>query len=126
MPDRATLDGVIRYVPAARAVADAARELTARREIRAVVADAVQRHSCTVPQLAEELCRGPRRDSAQLREVLAEVADGTRSVVEGDFRALVKRAGLPTPFYNPRLFIGEYLLGKPDVWWPDAGVAGRD
>jgi len=30
---------------------------------------------------------------------------------------------LPDPLYNPRLFVGEEFIAKPDAWWPEAGVA---
>ena len=33
------------------------------------------------------------------------------------------RSGLPEPMYNPRLYVGEVFLAKPDAWWLDAGVA---
>jgi very-short-patch-repair endonuclease len=27
------------------------------------------------------------------------------------------------PMFNPRLFHGRLFIGKPDAWWPEAGVA---
>jgi hypothetical protein len=39
--------------------------------------------------------------------------------------ALIKRAGLPMPMFNPRLFVGRDFLAVPDCWWPDAGVAAE-
>jgi len=51
------------------------------------------------------------------------VADGIRSVAEGDLPKLIVKGRLPAPLYNPRLFAGEEFIGSPDVWWPDAGVA---
>lgn len=53
------VDGEIRYVTAPRAVADAARDLSSLREVRALVARAVQGRHCTVSMLAREL--GPER-----------------------------------------------------------------
>ena len=123
MPDKPwRLDG-LRWAPPARAVADAARGNIAPRDVRALVADAVQRGRCTIQQLAAELGAGPNQRSAALRAALDEVADGIASVAEGDLRALIKKSGLPEPIYNPRLLVGDTFLAKPDAWWPDAGVA---
>ncbi len=118
-------DGAVRFTLAARAVADASRELGSLREVRAVTADAVQRNCCRLADLCEELAQAPRRHSGWLREALEEVADGVRSVAEGDLRSLIIRAGLPRPMFNPRLLVGEEFLSKPDAWWPDAGVAAE-
>ena len=46
MPEQFCASGLIRFTMAARAVADAARGLTELREVRAVVADSVQRGWC--------------------------------------------------------------------------------
>jgi hypothetical protein len=125
MPERPWIIDGLRWAPPSRAVADAARGLIELDEIRALVADAVQRGRCTIQQLAEELANGPSQGSAALRVVLAEVADGVASVAEADLRTLIKGSGLPEPLYNPRLFAGAEFLGKPDAWWPDAGVAAE-
>jgi hypothetical protein len=60
-----------------------------------------------------------------LRSVLAEVASGIRSTAEGDLRDLIKTARLPMPLFNPSLYDGDLFLGKPDAWWPEAGIAGE-
>jgi hypothetical protein len=125
MPGQITLSGPLRFAPPARAVADTAWRLTDLREVRAVVARAVQLGRCTVSQLAYELRNGPIRGSAMFRTVLSEVADGIRSTVEGDLRDLIKKARLPMPLFNPSLYQGETFIGKPDAWWPDAGVAAE-
>ena len=125
MPVRASSAGPVRLTLVPRAVADTARQLTELRDVRAVVADAVQLSRCTVSQLAEELRTGPVRGSAAFRSVLAEVADGIRSTAEGDLRDVVRTARLPMPLFNPSLYDGDLFLGKPDGWWPDAGVAGE-
>jgi len=125
MPVRASYSGLVRLVPAARAVTDTARLLTSRREVRAVTADAIQLGRCTVSQLADELGGGPIRGSAVFRSVLAEVAEGIRSTAEGDLRDLVAVARLPVPLFNPSLYDGDTFIAKPDAWWPDAGVAAE-
>jgi hypothetical protein len=102
-----------------------ARSGLAVREVRAVVAAAVQRRTCTVRQLATELNAGQTQGSGALRAALEEVADGVASAAEGDVRTLIKRGGLPEPMYNPRLYVGAEFLAQPDLWWRDAGVAGE-
>jgi very-short-patch-repair endonuclease len=123
MPVGACTSGVVRYAPAPRAVADAARLLTDIRDVRAMVADAVQQGRCLPQALMAELKDGPLQNSARLRQVLGEIADGIRSAAEADLRMLLKRARLPDPVFNARLFSGEAYIGAPDCWWPDAGVA---
>jgi hypothetical protein len=123
MPREWTCDGPLRFALAARAVADAVRDLEALPDARAIVGSAVQKNRCTVKQLVDELTAGPMRRSALLRTVLAEVADGVRSAAEGDFHALVKRSALPWPLFNARLFVDGVLLAVVDAWWPQASVA---
>ena len=122
---RASSIGPVRLAPVPRAVADTVRELTELRDVRAVVADAVQLGRCSLSELAEELRTGPVKGSAKFRSVLAEVVDGIRSTAEGDLRDVVRTARLPMPLFNPSLYDGDRFLGKPDGWWPDAGVAGE-
>jgi hypothetical protein len=125
MPEYVCVDGPVEFTMVARAVADAAREVPSFRDFRALLADSVQRRLCKVDVLARELADTPRRQSSWLRQALAEVADGVRSVAEGDLRDLIIRAGLPSPMFNARLFAGEEFLGVADAWWPDAGVAAE-
>jgi hypothetical protein len=125
MPDPAKVIDGLRWAPPVRAVGDAARGQIELRDVRALVANAVQRGTCTVQQLAAELQAGPKQGSWSLRAALEEVADGVASVAEGDLRALIKKGGLAEPMYNPRLYIGSDFLAQPDAWWPDAGVAGE-
>jgi hypothetical protein len=125
MPVRSGSSGPVRLTLVPRAVADTARQLTSLRDVRAVVADAVQLGRCTLGELATELKNGPIKGSAMFRSVLAEVADGIRSTAEGDLRDLIKKAQLPMPLFNPSLYLGDTFLAKPDAWWPDAGVAAE-
>lgn len=125
MPARISSSGPVRLAPVPRAVADAARQFASLKDVRAVVADAVQLGRCTVSELAHELNSGPVRGSATFRSVLAEVAEGIRSTAEGDLRDLIRTARLPMPLFNPSLYDGDTFLGKPDAWWPDAGVTGE-
>jgi hypothetical protein len=120
-----TTDGPLRYAPPARAVVDAVRQLHDLADIRAVVAACVQRGKAPVWLLAEELARAPIQGSAGFRQVLAEVAEGVRSTTEGELLAWIRRARLPVPLLNPRLYIGSEFLAIPDAYWPGAGVAAE-
>jgi len=55
MPARTVSSGPVRLALVPRAVADTARQLTSLRDVRAVVADAVQLGRCTLGELAAEL-----------------------------------------------------------------------
>ncbi len=125
MPANSSIRNGIRWAPVARATADYSRDQLDVREVRALVASVVQRRSCTLAELAEELHAGPKRGSHALRAALAEVADGVASVAEGDLRKLIKAGRLPEPMYNPKLYIGSVFLAQPDLWWRDSGVAGE-
>ena len=123
MPDARTRDGV-RLAPVERAVLDGARELRMRDEVRAVVAEAVQRRFATPGRLAAELDAGSTRGAALVRAVLAEVSDGIRSAAEGWGRDALRSAGLPAPRWNPRLVdLAGRFLASPDAYWPAVGLA---
>ena len=124
MPGRIWEAGPVQYVMPARAVADTVRSLTSLRDVRAVVADAVQRDKCTVKTLTTELSAGPNAGSALFREALADVAEGVRSAAEGDLKDLLTTSGLPMPLFNPSLHddTGAFIA-RPDAWWPELGIA---
>jgi hypothetical protein len=123
MPAQCYCNHTLRFAPAERAVADAARGIGRLSDLRAIVAGTVQQRKCTAEQLVAEVREGDMRGSARLRAVLAEVVAGIRSVPEAELRQLVLAARLPSPLYNPTLLLGGEFLAKPDAWWPDAGVA---
>lgn len=124
MPQRVIREGERRYALPPRAFADAARSLADLVEVRALIAGAVQRGECPLSALARELREGQMWDSARLRRVLEEVADGVRSVTEAEFRSLITRARLPWPSFNARLFTADGgFIACPDAWWAREGVA---
>jgi hypothetical protein len=123
MPERWEEFGPIRYARAGRAVGDTVRGLSDLRDVRDVIADAVQRDRCEIHELVDELNAGPMRQSRLFREALAEVTDGIRSVAEGDLRALLLKSGLPMPVFNPELYAGEEFIARPDAWYPELGIA---
>ena len=125
MPSQIRTTGQIRFATPGRAVADAVRGLTKLRDVRAVVSEAVQKRVCSIRALRTELDEGPVAGSGLLRRALADVTEGIRSVTEGDLKLILKRARVPTPIFNARLFDGDTLIAVVDCWWPEAGVAGE-
>jgi hypothetical protein len=124
MPRKIIRKGARLYAPPERALADAARGLTDLREVRALIAGAIQRGQCELAALGRELADGPLRHAALLRQVLAEATDGIRSPAESDLRDLIERSGLPRPMFNARLYTPDGgFIACPDAWWPDADVA---
>lgn len=113
-----------RLAPDARAVLDFGRRSRVRSEVRAAVAEVVQRGRCTPAELNRELALGSQRGSALPREVLEEISDGVRSAAEAVARALILRSGLPTPIWNPKLYdrTGRFVA-MPDAWFDDVGMA---
>jgi hypothetical protein len=121
---RAYRTGIIRYAAPARAVADAARLLPSLDDVRAVVAEAIQKQACSLAQLGLELGQGGNRESTRLRTALADVRAGSRSVAEIRFRERVERSSLPDPEYNVFLRAADGTdIGEVDAWWADAGVS---
>ena len=125
MPEQVCVDGQDRYVLPARAVADAARSLSVARDVRVLVAQAIQWQLCSVESLAIELEEGPSRGSRFLRAALEEVRAGIRSAPEGDLRDLIRRAKIPMPVFNARLYCGGKLVAVVDAWWEEAGVGAE-
>jgi hypothetical protein len=126
IPDRRFVSGKIRFTKPPRAVADAARSLTRFDDVRHIVCAAVQQRACTMAELTEELKAGSAVGASLLREALAEIADGVRSVAEGDLRVLILDSDLPKPMFNAQLFDAHgAFIATVDDWWPEAGVAGE-
>jgi hypothetical protein len=113
----------IKYALAPRAVGDTVRGLTSLRDVRAIVADAVQKDKCTLQQLVDELTAGPVRGSALFRAALAEVVGGSRSTAESDLMKLIEKAGLPMPLFNAEIYDEDIFIARPDAWYPDLGIA---
>jgi hypothetical protein len=124
LPTRHWQVGPLRFALPPRAVADAVRDLTSLRDVRAMVADVVQRGYCNVGDLSTEFRMGPNRGSTLFREALTDVADGIRSAAEGDLKDLLARSGLPMPLFNASIYDGDgTFIARPDAWWPEKGVA---
>lgn len=118
--------GALRFAPLPRAIADAARGMKRLDDVRAVVAEAIQRGRCTVADLVTELDDGPRTGSAMFHHALQEVSAGIRSAAEADLKDIITSAGLEEPLYNPALYWWDgTFIGIPDAWWQRAGVAAE-
>ena len=116
--------GTVRFARVARAVTDAARQFPSLDDVRAVIAEAVQKRACTIGEIGLELGNGPSRDTIHLRTALGEVRDGIRSVAEARFRQRVLRSDLPKPVFNAFLRAADGSdIGEVDAWWADAGVS---
>jgi hypothetical protein len=100
-----------------RALIDTGLEMGDLQDVRALVADAVQRRLTTLPALAHELAAAPVRGSRHLRQAIAEMSDGARSAPEAELLAAMKRCrGLPPYELNVDVHdaAGRWLA-KPDV-----------
>jgi hypothetical protein len=116
----------IRFVPLARAVADATRSMTSLGDVRALVAESIQNGRCDVSLLVAELKNGPVGGSRLYRAALRECIAGSRSAAEGDLMTLIGRSGLAEPMYNAELYTADgTFLGIADAWWQRAGVVAE-
>ncbi len=109
--------------PVPRAVLDLARRLANPDQVRAIIAEAVQRGRCSARDLQIELDAGSVRGSALPRRVLQEIADNVHSVAEAHARRLVRRSGLPAPQWNVPLLADGVVLAVVDAWFDDVGLA---
>jgi hypothetical protein len=118
--------GPIRFARVGRAVADASHAFTSLDDVRAVVAEAVQRRACTVAEIAIELQEGPMRGTRHLRTALAEVSAGARSAAEAKFMRRLQRSDLPMPEFNVTLVAADgTFIAEVDAWWAEPGVAAE-
>ncbi|WP_245818849.1 type IV toxin-antitoxin system AbiEi family antitoxin [Haloechinothrix alba] len=107
-----------------RAVLDAARRMSGKDAVEAVLAESVQRGLTTPRRLSTELEAGSDRGSALPRAVLRAITRGARSVPEADAVRLVARAHLPQPEWNVRVRLpGRGTPLVPDAWFGDVGLA---
>jgi hypothetical protein len=126
LPGEYTIRGERHFALPARAVADAARDMASLRDVRALVSSAVQKKCCSLDDLFDELDNGPRQGSALLATVFDEVDNGARSAPEAELQPLIKKAGIPMPLFNAKLFLPDgTFIAQPDAWWPRAGVAAE-
>jgi hypothetical protein len=125
-PESWTSTGAFRFADVPRAVADAVRGMTRLEDVRAVVFDAVQKRSCTIAELADEMDQGPPGSRRLFRVVIAEAAVGLRSAAEKDFQRLLSLGNVPSPLFNAKLYTldGEFIA-MVDGYWEEAGLVGE-
>ena len=131
MPAQVVRSGLA-CAPFIRALIDSARDSTHIDEVRAMMAEAVQRRFCTPHQILDEVRDGPVRRSQLARTVALEIADGVRSPAEGWLREAFARFRVPPPRWNTILrdaTTGQ-IIAIPDALWANrcviAEVDSRD
>lgn len=112
--------------PLPRATIDHCRREQSLDRGRAIIAEVVQRHGCSISELTAELREGSVRGSAMPRSVLKEIVLGVRAVSEAKARDTLRRLGVRQPdYYNCLLYdeiTGEFIA-SPDGYYEDVGVA---
>jgi hypothetical protein len=122
---RARDTGLYPVCSPARAVVDAARELRNLRQVRAIVAESVQRNFASLGSLDEEVRRARRSRTALVRRALTEVTAGSRSAPEAELReCLAGSRLLPEIRWNPTLRRADGTkLPTPDGFLVDGAIA---
>jgi hypothetical protein len=125
LDERARHGGLYWVTSPARAVVDACRALTQLRDVRAIVAEAVQAHHTSPQAIDAELRRAARSRTGLARRALNEVLAGVRSAPEAELRELTLQSKiLPPILWNPTLTtLDGHRLPTPDGWIDDVGLA---
>jgi hypothetical protein len=120
MPAQVIRDGLA-CAPFSRALVDAARHSTDVDEVRAMMAEAVQRRFSFPRRIAEEVRNAPVRHSRLARQVASEIADGVRSPAEGWLRRAFAQFRVPPPRWNVPLhdLASGRVIAVPDALWVD-------
>lgn len=122
LPNHRNVDGVP-CAPIARATVDASRRSRSVSDVRAAIAEVVQRNLCSIAELGREVRDAQIRGTALPRRVLREVSEGARSAAEAEVRDHVMRAGLPAAKWNHNVYGPEgQWLACPDAIWEEYGV----
>jgi hypothetical protein len=123
MPETRVIDGVPLAAPA-RAILDGVRRIREASPVRGVLIECLESDLCTHEQLFTELNTGSRRGTALPRTILYELAEDIRSVPEAETISIWKRARLPLPERNVKIFDREgHYIATPDTWCDDVAMA---
>jgi hypothetical protein len=123
LPTPVTLDG-LPVAPVARALVDAARLMTDLRATRAMALEVVQRGLATPDEIHEVLRVSQRRGTALIGDVVQEARVGVRSAPEAEVRRALLTTDLPTPLWNPGIFLPNgTFLASPDGLIEESMVA---
>jgi very-short-patch-repair endonuclease len=90
-------------------------------DVRAIVAEAVQRGLATPHDLEAEYGAGPRNDSKHLRIALEDLLAGARSAPEGRAARSLRKANLGGFVQNTKIRIGSRRF-VADFLWEDLGA----
>lgn len=124
-PPDPTVRAGLPYAPLARATLDAARRAADRDQLRVLLMSVVGR--CTVGELRTELDAGSQRGSAAVRALLTPDLTDDADVVPEEVtvaRRLLRETALPAPRWHAPVHDDTgMLLGVPDAWWPEVGLA---
>jgi hypothetical protein len=114
----------VAIAPVARCLVDAALHMTDLDDVRAMLAEAIQRNKLSVQALMKEVARAPRQGSANARQAANEIARGARSAPEcKQVRILSSSKLLPPLHYNCSLMGPNGFIAKPDGYCEESGVA---
>lgn len=124
-PPRPAAHAGLSYAPLARATLDVARRAPDREQLHRLLTSAIG--PCTVAELRAELDAGSQRGSAAVRALLTPDLAGDAEVVPEEVtlaRRLLRGTPLPPPQWHVPIHddVG-MLLGIPDAWWPEVGLA---
>lgn len=109
--------------PVPRAVVDTCRALRSLRDVRAVIAEAVQTRRTTVDRIGHEVLVGESAGTRHVRRALEEVGWGARSAPEAEVARDLRRSALPPARWNPSLLsVDGVWLADPDAWWREANT----
>lgn len=124
MPPVRERDG-LPVAPMERCLVDAARRMTSRSDVAAILTEPVQRRMLLPAALHEEVEAASTRGSALPRAVLRAITAGARSAAEVDFHdwwfAQPELADVPVLF-NVRVSVDGVFLGIADGYLPGVGA----
>jgi hypothetical protein len=124
LPEKPVEINGVPVAPLARALIDAARRMDRLEDVRAMIAEAVQRGLCDPADLQHELNLGTTIGSALPQRVVHEMNEAVRSATEEWARRVIRRGALPEPEWNVEVRDASgAVLGFCDAWWPDVGLA---
>ncbi|MEC3975950.1 hypothetical protein [Amycolatopsis sp. H20-H5] len=122
-PEPNVVDGVP-LAPPARAVLDGVRRIREYVPVSALLLEALESGLCSPNELSAELEAGSQRGTALPRAVLRQLSEDIRSVPELEAISMWKRAGLPKPLHNAKIFTAQHqFIAMPDYWCDEVALA---
>lgn len=116
--------GGLRLAAPERAVVDAARATMTLRDVRGIVLGAVADRHAAPAELLTMVDAGQRNGSALVRRAVRDAQRGCASPPEAELVDALVGGGVPF-LVNPELYLGELLVGSPDVWVVGTAVCGE-